>query len=109
MKRGEAGEEPFTLFLKAVKRAQASVESKVTKNIINASADPRFWAAGATYLERTKPDRWARRSEDTSSPKVIVQIGVKDSDVQVQIGEAKPSFRSSLSPVIASESLPVSD
>lgn len=85
LKRGEDGEKPFDLFLLAYKRAQGGIEAQVTKNIIHASADPRFWAAGATYLERTHPDRWARRSDDNSAPKVVVQIGVRDSDVQVSI------------------------
>lgn len=85
LKRGEDGEKPFDLFLLAFKRAQGAIEARVTKNIIRASEDSRFWAAGATYLERTHPDRWARRSDDSSAPKVVVQIGVRDSDVQVSI------------------------
>jgi hypothetical protein len=85
LKRGEDGESPFDLFLLAYKRAQGGIEAQVTKNIIKASADPRFWASGATYLERTHPDRWARRSDDSSAPKVVVQIGVRDSDVQVSV------------------------
>ena len=91
LKRGEDGETPFDLFLLAFKRAQGAIEAKVTKNVIKASADPRFWAAGATYLERTHPDRWGKRSDDSSAPKVVVQIGVKDSDVQVSVQGAAPT------------------
>jgi hypothetical protein len=84
-KRGEAGEEPYKTFTDACKRATARAEAAEVKKVRTAGEDPRFWAASMTYLERRHPDRWARRSEDSNSPKVIVQIGVKDSDVQVQI------------------------
>jgi hypothetical protein len=61
--------------------------SKVRK----AGADPRFWAASMTYLERRHPERWARRSEGNDGPKVVVQIGVRDSDVQVSIQGNTPT------------------
>lgn len=85
MKRGEDGEPPFDTFLLAVKQASARAEAVEVGKVRKAGNDPRFWAASMTYLERRHPDRWARRSEDSSSPKVVVQIGCKDSDVQVTI------------------------
>jgi hypothetical protein len=92
IKRGEAEEiasqgtdSPYQSFCRAVKRCRANAESRVTKNILKASEEPRFWAAGATYLERTYPDRWGRRQEDSSSPRIVVQIGARDSDVSVQV------------------------
>lgn len=97
----------FQRFADAEKRAEAAGEDEQVQNTRNAAKDPRFWAAGMTLLERRFPDRWARRSEESAGPRVVVQIGVKDSDVQVQIGEAKPTFRSSLSPLSDSESLTV--
>jgi hypothetical protein len=57
-----------------------------------AGEDPRFWAASMTYLERRHPERWARRSEGQDGPKVVVQIGVRDSDVQVRIASSEPTF-----------------
>jgi len=48
-----------------------------------AGKQPQFWAAEMTYLERKYPDRWGRRQDDQSVPKVIVQIGIKDSDVSI--------------------------
>lgn len=90
IKRGEAGEEPYKAFMDAVKRAQARAEAAEVQKVRAAGKDPRFWAASMTFLERRHPDRWARRSEDNSSPKVIVQIGVKDSDVQVSIHAPSP-------------------
>jgi hypothetical protein len=51
-----------------------------------------------TFLERRHPDRWARRSEDTSSPRVMV-VNVKESAVQVQLYTPSPqSLSDSVSP-----------
>lgn len=85
IKRGDAGERPFDSFARAYKHARASAEAHATRNVMKAGDDPRFWAASATYLERSYPDRWARRSESTDGPKVVVQIGVMSADVQVTI------------------------
>ena len=90
LKRGDTGDEPYKSFRDAVKRAAARAEAAEVQKVRRAGEDPRFWAASMTYLERRHPDRWARRSEDSASPKVIVQIGVKDSDVQVQIHAPSP-------------------
>lgn len=81
IKRGEAGEEPYETFMRAYKRAIASIEARVTKNVIKASEDPRFWAAGATYLERKHADRWGRRSEPASA-QMQIQIGVQATDLK---------------------------
>ena len=91
MKRGDDGEEPFTAFMRAVKRASAKAEHVEMGKVRKAGEDPRFWAASMTYLERRHPERWARRSEDGNSPRVVVQIGCKDSDVQVCISSPTPS------------------
>ncbi len=89
IKRGEDGEEPFTAFVNALKRAEAQAEREAVKNVRRAGReDNRFWAAEMTYLERRHPDRWARRSEDSGAPRVVVQIGVRDSDVQVSIASS---------------------
>ena len=85
LKRGEDGEEPFKAFGNALKRAQARAEAVEVAKVRAAGKDPRFWAASMTFLERRHADKWARRSEDTSSPRVVVQIGVRDSDVSVQL------------------------
>ncbi len=88
MKRGEDGETPFTAFMQAVKRAAARAEAMEIAKVRKAGNDPRFWAASMTYLERRHPERWARRSEDGNTPRVVVQIGVRDSDVQVSIASS---------------------
>ena len=38
-----------------------------------------------TYLERRYPEKWGRGTDSDTGPKVIVQIGVRDLDVRVQI------------------------
>lgn len=96
LKRGEANETPYRQFADAVKRAQARAEAAEVAKVRRAGDDPRFWAASMTYLERRHPDRWARRSDSSDGPKVVVQIGVQHSDVQVHI--AQPDTVS-LSPV----------
>ena len=85
IKRGEAGETPYNLFMRAYKRASAYAEAEDLGKVRRAGDDPRFWAANMTALERRHPERWARRQEGNDGPKVIVQIGVRDSDVQVTV------------------------
>ncbi len=97
LKRGEDGEEPFSAFSYAMKRASARAEAKAVANVRRAGLDDRFWAAEMTYLERRHPERWARRSEEGNSPRVVVQIGVRDSDVQVRI---EGSVQAQLPPAI---------
>lgn len=87
IERADAGHEPELSFVQQLKRAEAMVESRIAQNVISASEKPQFWAAGMTYLERKYPDAWGRRSEDGNSPRIVVQIGVKDSDVRVNLVE----------------------
>jgi hypothetical protein len=92
LKDAENGLEPQVTLLRAIKRAESLAESRIVQNVITASEKPQFWAAGMTYLERKYPEHWGRRSEEGNSPKVVVQIGVKDSDVQVSIQSSDPTF-----------------
>jgi len=110
LKRAEAGDEAAQAFVDAVEKAEAFAESETVRNVRNASKQPQFWAAGMTWLERKSPEKWGRRQDDSSAPKVVVQIGLAAHEVHlVQIGEAKPDFRPSLSPAIEGESVAVSD
>jgi hypothetical protein len=84
-KRGEAGEEPYATFVQAVKRAEADAEIEAIQRVRAAGKLPQFWAAEMTFLERRHPERWGRRTEVDFGPKVIVQVGVKDSDVTIQV------------------------
>lgn len=91
IKRGEANQTPYKAFANALKRAQARAEAAEVTKVRNAGNDPRFWAASMTYLERRHPERWARRQDGNDGPKVVVQIGVRDSDVQVSVTSVSPT------------------
>lgn len=85
LKLADSGEEAATAFRDAVERAEADAESETVRNVRNASKLPQFWAAGMTYLERKSPEKWGRRTDESSAPKVIVQVGGNASDVKVLI------------------------
>jgi hypothetical protein len=91
MEKAEAGNERYHALAELVRIAEAFSESAAVRKVRAAGHDPRFWAAEMTYLERRYPDRWGRRTEETNTPKVIVQIGVSPSDVRVNIQGATPS------------------
>lgn len=95
IQRGEAGEEPYTLFLRAVKRAAAKAEHTEIGKVRKAGDDPRFWAASMTYLERKYPDKWGRRSEPNDASKVVINIGTLR-DVQVIEVTSTPSLPTAL-------------
>jgi hypothetical protein len=81
-KRGKDGEQPFAAFLDALEKAEARAEADAIRNIRQAGKLPQFWAAEMTYLERRHPEKWGRRQEGDSGPKVVVQIGVGAGSVQ---------------------------
>jgi hypothetical protein len=82
----------------ALEKAQADSESDAVQDVRKAGkAGPQFWAASMTRLERRHPDRWGKRGEDGNTPKVVVQIGVSQGDVQVQVDGAKvPALTSTI-------------
>lgn len=90
IKLGQAGKEPFATFVDSLEKAEARAEAQMVANVRKASNLPQFWAAGMTVLERKYPDRWGRRADDNSVPKVVVQIGVGQGDVKV--GIIQPTF-----------------
>lgn len=83
MQKAEDGDPRYEAIANVVRVAEAHAESAAVRNVRAAGKDGRFWAAEMTYLERRYPDRWGRRQDDTTTPKVIVQIGIKDSDVSI--------------------------
>lgn len=85
MQKAEDGDSRYEAFAQVVRVAEAMAEAASVQNVRNAGKDPRFWAADMTYLERRYPDRWGRRHEETGGPKVVVQIGARDSEVQVHL------------------------
>lgn len=103
LERAEQGEDPYTRFADALKNAEAMAEAQDVANVRAAGkAGPQFWAASMTYLERRHPERWGKRQDESSGPKVIVQIGVKDSDVQIQMISVSPSS-TTLSPPLSED------
>lgn len=87
--RAEAGSEAAKLLMEAVEIAQSQAEADIVSHWRKAvAAGPQYWAAGATFLERRAPDRWGKRQDDTSTPKVVVQIGTGSGDVQIHVSGA---------------------
>jgi hypothetical protein len=93
MAAAESGDPRYQAVRHAVEAAEACAEDVTIADVRAAAKDPRFWTAGMTWAERKFPDRWGRRQDDGNVPRVIVQISVKDSDVQVNLGEAGPPPR----------------
>ncbi len=106
-KRAEAGDEGAIALMDAVEKAEAAAESETVRNVRNASKLPQFWAAGMTWLERKSPEKWGRRPEDSSAPKVIVQVGGNASDVKVLIQSGLSPAADSLSALSLDPSIPV--
>lgn len=90
IKRAEAGDVAAMAFVDAMEKAEAQAEAEIVRNVRTASKLPQFWAAGMTLLERKNPEKWGRRQDDSSTPKVIVQIGANTSDVTVNIASLSP-------------------
>ena len=88
----EPGNDAFRVFANALEKAEARAEAKMLANVRKASELPQFWAAGMTVLERRHPDRWGKRQDDSSQPKVVVNIGVGSGDVKVGIQLSPPTF-----------------
>jgi hypothetical protein len=83
-----------------IRAAEGIAEHEAVILVRTAGHDARFWAAPATWLERKFPAKYGRRPEDNDVPRVVVQIGVKDSDVQINVGgsaAAPSSSRGALS------------
>lgn len=78
-------------FVAALKAARAEGKLKRLQRIEKASEKDQHWTAAAWLLERTDPEQFALRKDTESGPKIVVQIGVKDSDVQVQVTSDSPT------------------
>lgn len=85
MKAAEDGDARYQAAAHAIRVAEAVAEDESIGDVRSAGKDPRFWAASMTWAERKFPDRWGRRTEDGQAPRVVVQIGVQASDVQVSL------------------------
>jgi hypothetical protein len=83
----EKGEPRYQLIADVIQLGAAVAESESLGHVRSAGRDPRNWAASMTFLERRYPGKWGRRPDDTEVPKVIVQIGIKDSDVSIHAAQ----------------------
>ena len=70
--RGEAGEEPFLGFLKAVTRAKEDGIRALAGTIRKEAVTD--WRAAAWMLERRDPDEWSRRTELTGKSGGPVEV-----------------------------------
>lgn len=61
MARGRKGEEPFTSFVSAVKKAERDAEAVAVAAIRTAGA--KNWTAYAWWLERKFPESWGKDAE----------------------------------------------
>jgi hypothetical protein len=57
----EAGEEAFSGFSDAVKRAESESENWLVERVRAAAEDPKYWTAAMTLLERRFPERWGNK------------------------------------------------
>jgi hypothetical protein len=88
--QAQAGNIAAIALVDAIEKAEADAESDAVNDVKQAGkAGPQYWAASMTRLERRHPERWGKRGDDGNAPKVVVQIGVRDGDVSVALGEAK--------------------
>jgi hypothetical protein len=76
------------VFFADLKAARAAGKLAHLENIKKHSA--KEWTASAWTLERTDPEQFGKRDSDSSAPKVVVQIGVREGDVSVSLSPAFP-------------------
>ena len=88
--RAELGpDSAYGALFSALKEAKARGKHWHLRNIKRHAH--REWTASAWTLERTDPEQFGKRDADSSQPKVIVQIGVRDGDVSVNVMTPSPS------------------
>jgi hypothetical protein len=75
----------FHAFCEELKQLRQLRKVRILKRLEKASEKEQYWTAGAWLLERTEPEEFALRKDDSNSPKVIVQIGTKDGDISVSL------------------------
>jgi hypothetical protein len=99
-KRAEAGDEAAQALVNAIEKAESEAEADTVHNVRQASKLPQFWAAGMTYLERKHPERWGRRQDESSTPRVVVQIGTQATDITVNVIPGNTSEPANSLPVL---------
>ena len=88
-KRGEEDREQgrhtlYAEFVDTLEKVDAYVRTRISRESFTGGNK---WVPMMTLGERRFPEKFGRRSEASDTPKVIVQIGVRDGDVQVQLAQ----------------------
>jgi hypothetical protein len=96
MEKAEDGHERYQAVAQVIQIAEGLAEASAVRNIMAAGKHPQFWASSMTYLERKHPEKWARRQEDSSGPKVQVIIGASAADVKVNVLATAPATPSAI-------------
>jgi hypothetical protein len=95
LKRAETEpDSPYAALAEAIKTARAQGKRWHLENIQRHSL--KEWTASAWTLERTDPEQFALRKEDNDAPRVLVQIGVSDSEIKVLVSDG--DLKAALSP-----------
>ena len=84
LKRADQGDPNAKAFADAIRKARAGAVREHLGNIRTAGKNPQQWTASGWFLERSFPEQYGRRNEQSDTPKVIV-INAKDSPVQVNV------------------------
>lgn len=98
----EQPESAHGLFVRTLKNARSSGKLRRLEKIEKAGEDPRYWAANAWINERTDPEQFALRKEDSQVPQVIVHA---EGARTVTIGVVSPSTFAPVSPLEDSANL----
>lgn len=59
IEKGKKGEEPYCKFYKSIKKARAEAEVYMVSRVVSVAKEN--WQAAMTWLERSFPERWAKR------------------------------------------------
>lgn len=89
---------PYLEFVEATELARDYGEAWLVERTLEAAANPRDhgrWQAYMTILERSRPDRWARRSRDGGKDPVPAAGGVLD------VSKLEPAKRRQLRQLLA--------
>jgi len=84
LRRGEAGEQPFSEFSEALRAGEAEAEVAAVANIREA-ANAGDWRAAAHYLERRHPERWGRRARPGLEHAEVRGDAPADFDAEVEL------------------------
>lgn len=78
--RGRDGEAPFADFLDRVKEAEAKAEDAMVQCVRTAALEPARWQAAAWWLERARPQDWAKRE-----PTPEQEVGRAEGETQDEV------------------------